>query len=197
MSDFELYFNLGLQHVLDLNGYDHLLFLLALTVPFDTKEWKKLLLLLTLFTVGHTLSLFLSILNIVTVNASWIELLIPITILITALYNLINTAQNSKNQSFPFVLFSTLFFGLIHGLGFSNYFKTIAVGTPTDKVLPTLQFAVGIETAQIVIVTATLLLTYTITTLTKFTKRDWIICISAFIIGVVMPLILQNEIWSK
>jgi hypothetical protein len=197
MSEFELYFNLGLEHVLDINGYDHLLFLLALTVPFDTREWKKILLLLTLFTLGHTLSLFLSILNIVSVKASRIELFIPITILITALYNLINTAQNSKTQSFPFVLLSTVFFGLIHGLGFSNYFKTIAVGTPTDKVLPTVQFAVGIEVAQIIIVAATLLLTYTVITLTKFTKRDLIICISAFIIGVVMPLILENEIWSK
>jgi hydrogenase/urease accessory protein HupE len=197
MGDFELYFNLGLDHVLDINGYDHLLFLLALTVPFDTKEWKKLLLLLTLFTLGHTLSLFLSILNIVSIKASWIELFIPITILITAIYNLIKTIQNSKNQSFPFVLFATLFFGVVHGLGFSNYFKTIATGTPTDKVLPTVQFALGIEVAQIIIVAVTLLLTYTIITLTKFTKRDWIVCISAFIIGIVLPLILENEIWSK
>ncbi len=197
MSDFWIYFNIGLKHVLNLFAYDHVLFLLALTVPYEFKSWKRILILISLFTLGHTMALMLSVFNIVTVKANIVEFLIPITILVTALYNIIVSGKSSKKDSISFVGIVTVFFGIIHGLGFSNYFNSILSGKPTDKLLPLFEFAIGIEAAQIIVVLAALLLAYMTQTLFKFSKRDWTLTISAFIVGVVIPMILQNEIWQK
>ncbi|WP_396194017.1 HupE/UreJ family protein [Flavobacterium sp.] len=197
MSDFWIYFNIGLKHVLDINAYDHVLFLLALTVPYEFKSWKRILILISLFTLGHTVALFLSVFNILTIKPEIVEFLIPITILATALYNIINTGKSTKKDNVSVTGIITVFFGLIHGLGFSNYFNSILAGKPTDKLLPLFEFAIGIEVAQIIVVIAALLLAYVVQTLLKFSKRDWILMISAFIIGVVVPMILQSEIWVK
>ena len=197
MSEFWIYFNIGLKHVLDINAYDHVLFLLALTVPYDFKDWKKILLLVSLFTLGHTLALLLSVFEIIFIKGNVVELLIPITILITALFNIITSGKSSKKESLTFVAFVTIFFGIIHGLGFSNYFKSILAGNATDKLLPLLEFALGIETAQIIVVLVALLLFFVVQTLFRFSKRDWTLTMSAFIIGVVIPMIIQSEIWRK
>ena len=197
MSEFWIYFNIGLKHVLDINAYDHVLFLLALTVPYDFKDWKKILLLVSLFTLGHTLALLLSVFEIIFIKGNVVELLIPITILITALFNIITSGKSSKKESLTFVAFVTIFFGIIHGLGFSNYFKSILAGNATDKLLPLLEFALGIETAQIIVVLVALLLSFVVQTLFRFSKRDWTLTMSAFIIGVVIPMIIQSEIWHK
>ena len=197
MSEFWIYFNIGLKHVLDINAYDHVLFLLALTVPYDFKDWKKILLLVSLFTLGHTLALLLSVFEIIFIKGNVVELLIPITILITALFNIITSGKSSKKESLTFVAFVTIFFGIIHGLGFSNYFKSILSGNATDKLLPLLEFALGIETAQIIVVLVALLLSFVVQTLFRFSKRDWTLTMSAFIIGVVIPMIIQSEIWRK
>jgi hypothetical protein len=197
MSDFWIYFIIGLKHVLNLFAYDHVLFLLALTVPYDFKSWKRILILVSLFTLGHSLALFLSVFNIISIKVSIVEFLIPITILIAALYNIIGSGKSNKNNSSTFAGFVTVFFGIIHGLGFSNYFNSILTGKPSDKLLPLAEFALGIETAQIIVVLAALLLAYMVLNLTKFSKRDWTLSISAFIVGVVIPMILQSEIWNK
>lgn len=136
MSEFWIYFNIGLKHVLDINAYDHVLFLLALTVPYTFKDWKRVLILVTLFTVGHTLSLMLSVYEVVYIKESLVEFLIPITILITALFHLFTAGKSSKKESITFVAFVTLFFGIIHGLGFSNYFKAILPGPLPKKCCP-------------------------------------------------------------
>lgn len=197
MSDFWIYFNIGLKHVLNIYAYDHVLFLLALTVPYEFKSWKRILILISLFTLGHTLALFLSVFNIVKVQPALVEFLIPITILITALYNLIVSGKSAKKDSITFIGIITVFFGVIHGLGFSNYFNSLLPGKPTDKLWPLIEFSLGIEAAQIIVVLAALLLAYVVQTLLKFSKRDWILIISAFIVGVVVPMILQSEIWVK
>ncbi|WP_295338102.1 HupE/UreJ family protein [Flavobacterium sp.] len=197
MSDFWIYFNIGLQHVLDINAYDHVLFLLALTVPYEFKSWKRILILVSLFTLGHTVALFLSVFNILTIKPEIVEFLIPITILATALYNIIATGKPAKKDSVSVTGMITFFFGIIHGLGFSNYFNSILTGKPTDKLLPLFEFALGIEVAQIIVVLAALLLAYVVQTLLKFSKRDWILIVSAFIAGVVIPMIMQSEIWVK
>lgn len=197
MSEFWIYFNVGLKHVLDINAYDHVLFLLALTVPFDFKDWKRILLLVSLFTLGHTLALLLSVFEVLTVKGSLVEFLIPITILITASYNLFTAGKSAKKDNITFIAFTTLFFGIIHGLGFSNYFKSILSGEATDKLLPLLDFALGIEAAQICVVLVALLLSFVVQTLFRFSKRDWTLTMSAFVIGVVIPMILQSEIWNK
>lgn len=196
MSEFLLYFKIGLNHVLDINGYDHVLFLIALTVPYAFKDWKRVLLLVTLFTVGHTLALILSVYEIVIIKASLVEFLIPITILVTAVFHLFTAGKSGKNESITFVSFVTLFFGIIHGLGFSNYFKSILPGSATDKLLPLLEFALGIEAAQIIVVIIVLLLSYVVQTFFRFSKRDWTLVMSSFVIGVVLPMIIKSEIWS-
>lgn len=196
MSQFWLYFKVGLNHVLDIHAYDHVLFLIALMVPYAFKDWKRVFVLVSLFTIGHTLSLMLSVFGIVSVKASLIEFLIPITILITAVFHLFTAGKSSKNESITFVAIITLFFGIIHGLGFSNYFKTILPGNATDKLLPLLEFALGIEAAQIIVVFIVLVIAYIVQTFFRFSKRDWALVMSAFIIGVVLPMIIENEIWN-
>ncbi|WP_130735808.1 HupE/UreJ family protein [Flavobacterium sp. J27] len=197
MSEFWLYFKIGLHHVLDIHAYDHVLFLIALMVPYAFKDWKRVLILVSLFTLGHTLALILSVFGIVSVKATLVEFLIPITILITAVFHLFTAGKSSKNESITFVALITLFFGIIHGLGFSNYFKTILPGKATDKLLPLLEFALGIETAQIIVVFVVLILAYIVQTFFRFSKRDWALVMSAFIIGVVTPMIIHSEIWNR
>lgn len=197
MSQFWLYFKVGLTHVLDIHAYDHVLFLIALMVPYAFKDWKRIFVLVSLFTLGHTLSLLLSVFGIVSVKASLVEFLIPITILITAVFHLFTAGKSSKNESITFVAVITLFFGIIHGLGFSNYFKTILPGKASDKLLPLLEFALGIECAQIIVVFVVLLLAYIVQTFFRFSKRDWSLVMSAFIIGVVIPMIIGSEIWNR
>jgi len=197
MSDFWIFFKVGLEHVLDINGYDHLLFLIALTAPYVSKDWKRILILVSFFTLGHTLSLLLSVFNVVAVKAVLVELLIPITILITALFNIIMAGKSTKNGSMSFVASITVFFGIIHGLGFSNYFNSILPGKPVDKLAPLFEFALGIEAAQILVVLSVLILAFIFQTLFRFNKRDFTLIMSSFVIGVVVPLIIENPIWHK
>ena len=197
MSEFWIYFQIGLKHVLDIHAYDHVLFLIALAVPFSFADWKRVVLLVTLFTIGHTMALMLSVFEIVTIKVNVVELLIPITILITALFNLFTAGKSSKRDSINLVFFITLFFGIIHGLGFSNYFKSILGGSASSKILPLSEFALGIEAAQIVVVFVVLVLSYIVQTIFRFSKRDWTLVMSAFVIGVVIPMIIDSEIWNK
>lgn len=197
MSEFWIYFEKGLRHVLNPFAYDHILFLIALTVPYAFKDWKRLLLLVTIFTVGHTLALLLSVFGVIIIKGNLVEFLIPITILIVAFFNLFTAGKSSKNESISVVVFITLFFGIIHGLGFANYFKTILVGSPQSKLLPLAEFALGIEAAQIIVVFVVLILSYIVQTFFRFSKRDWTLVMSSFIIGVVLPMIIESEIWNR
>jgi hypothetical protein len=195
MTDFWLYFNIGLHHVLDIHAYDHVMFLMALTVPYTFKDWKNILLLVSLFTVGHTTALIMSVYGVLKVNSTYIEFLIPITILATAVYNLFNSGKKASNTgNVNFIAFTTLFFGLIHGLGFSNYFKII-IDEGDSKLLPLLEFALGIEGAQLIVVLTVLTLSFALQRFGKLNKRDWILITSAFVAGVVVPMIIESEIW--
>ena len=197
MSQFWIYFQIGLKHVLDINAYDHVLFLIALTVPYLFKDWKRIFLLVSLFTIGHTLALVLSVYGIIAIKVDVVEFLIPITILVTALYHLFTAGKTSKNDGVNLVFFITLFFGIIHGLGFSNYFKTILGGSATSKLLPLGEFALGIEAGQLVVVFVVLVISYIVQTVFRFSKRDWALVMSAFIIGVVIPMIIESPIWNR
>ena len=192
-----MYFNIGLKHVLDIKAYDHVLFLIALTVPYAFKDWKRLLLLISLFTAGHTLALLLSVFGMIKVNVSLVEFVIPITILIVSIFNLFTAGKNNKNESISLIAIVTLFFGIIHGLGFSNYFKSILPGSATDKLIPVTEFALGIETAQIIVVVIVLITSYIVQTFFRFSKRDWTLVMSAFIIGVIVPMIINSPVWSR
>jgi hypothetical protein len=192
MSDFYLYFQIGIKHVLDWNGYDHVLFLAVLAAPYLFKDWKRILLLVSFFTVGHTVSLLLSVFGLLTAKGNFIELLIPITIAITAIYNIFTAGKTQKNNSINLVSIITLGFGIVHGLGFSNYFKNLLSGSATSKLLPTLEFALGIEAAQIIVVLSVLLLAYIVQNFFKFSKRDFVLVVSSIVLGVVMPMIIER-----
>ena len=136
MSEFLIFFELGLKHILNIYSYDHVLFLIGLAVPFSFKDWQRILLLVTLFTIGHSMALLLVVFGIVAIKVSVVEMLIPITILIVALFNLFTAGKTSKKESINVIFFVTLFFGIIHGLGFSSYFKAILPGGTASKLLP-------------------------------------------------------------
>lgn len=192
MSDFWLYFNLGLEHVLDWNAYDHVLFLIVLCAGYTFASWKRMLILVTLFTVGHTISLLLANYAIVKVSSAVIEFLIPITILVTALYNVMTAGKTKRNET-PWVLFmTTLFFGLIHGFGFAGYFKMIS---EDQDIIHLLEFALGIEAAQIIVAFLVLVLAFIVQTIFRFNKKDWMLVISSIVIGLVIPMLQENWIF--
>ena len=195
MNEFWLYFNLGLTHVLDINAYDHVLFLIALIVPYSFKDWKRVLLLVTMFTLGHTLALILAVYQIIVVQVDIIEFLIPVTIFITAFYHIL-TAGKAAQKGIGFAAFITLFFGIIHGLGFSNYFKSILPGSASDKLLPLLEFAVGIEAAQLIVVLIVLIISTLVQTVFRFSLRDWTLVAAAFVMGVVLPMLIESKIFE-
>lgn len=197
MSEFMLYVKLGLYHVLDINAYDHVLFLIALVVPYHFKDWKKVVTLVSVFTLGHTVALLLALYKIIRIDVNFVEFLIPITILSTAVYNLFNSGKGGANSGITVTAFITLFFGIIHGLGFSNYFNSILAGSPADKLLPLLEFAVGIELAQLAVVLAVLILSFFIQYFAKNSKKNWVLITSSIIIGIVIPMLIESEIWKK
>ena len=183
----------GMNHVLDPNGYDHVLFLMVLAVPYVFKDWKRILLLVSMFTLGHTLSLVLAAYGVVSVNAALVEFLIPITILITALYNVFTAGKKDKGNSIGLLFFATLFFGLIHGLGFAREFKMFA-GQSENKLELLIEFALGIELAQIIVVFVVLFLGFLFQTLFRFSKRDWVMVLSAVVVGLVIPMITGSDL---
>ena len=155
METIRFYLELGVFHVLDLDGYDHVLFMVALALPYAFKSFVRLLLLATAFTVAHTLSLALAAFNLFKIDPGIIEFLIPVTIALTALYNLVVYEADNRQGSFNMQLVATVFFGLIHGFGFSNYFRMI-MGAEDEKATALLGFTLGIETAQLLVISATL-----------------------------------------
>lgn len=192
----ELWFNVqyGINHVLDINGYDHVLFLMVLTVPYLFKDWKRVFMLVTLFTVGHTLSLILATYGAVKVSAGIVEFLIPVTIFVVALFNVFTAGKGAQKEKVGVLFFSTLFFGLVHGLGFARELS-ILVGRNDNKIVTLLEFALGIEIAQIIIVFVVLFLGYLTQTVFRFTKRDWIMVVSAIVVGLVIPMLLNRNIF--
>lgn len=181
MQDFPLYFELGITHILDWQGYDHILFVMALCGVYAWQDWRKVLVLVTAFTIGHSLTLALSVLNLVLIPAPWIEFLIPVTIVITSLLNIRRNKPAAGGWLFTYVL--TLFFGLIHGLGFSNYLKSL-IGK--DILNQLLAFNVGLEVGQLTIVFFTLTVSLLVINGLKFTPRQWNLFLSAVIFGIAL-----------
>ena len=191
MQEFWFYIKLGLQHVLDINAYDHILFLTALALPFTFKSWKNVLWLATVFTVTHCLALVFSVYEIMVVDATWIEFLIPVTILVTALFNIVDVLLLKENRTIWFHMLATGFFGLVHGFGFSNYFKMMIMGEE-DKLAPLLGFAGGIELSQVVIVLLVLVLAFVFQTLMNVKQRVFILVGSIVVILITLPLLYET-----
>lgn len=191
MSLFELYFKLGLQHIADLKGYDHILFILTLCAVYSLKEWKRILILITAFTIGHSLTLALATLDLIRVNGDLIEFLIPLTIFVTALANVLSR-QQSVTSTLHYIKYSAaLFFGLIHGLGFSNYLRSL-LGSEKGLVLPLFSFNVGIEAGQILIVAVIMLLTKVVVDLLHCPRREWHLLLSGAGLGISLVLMIER-----
>ena len=191
MSLFELYFILGLQHIADLKGYDHILFILTLCAVYGLKEWKRVLVLITAFTIGHSLTLALATLDLVRVDGDLIEFLIPLTIFITALANLFSRKQKVSPFQHYFKYGAALFFGLIHGLGFSNYLRSL-LGSERGLALPLFSFNVGIEVGQIIIVSIIMLLTKVVVDILGLPRREWHVLLSGAGLGISLVLMFER-----
>lgn len=167
--NFSTYFVLGLEHITDFNGYDHMLFIAALMASFYWSDVKSILLQVTAFTIGHSVTLALVTLGFIPLNASLVEFLIPVTIFITAIYQLISHRNNQQVQQAGFWIAGL--FGLIHGMGFSNFFQSL-LGKDTSLLKPLFAFNVGVEVGQIIFVLALFVLQYVLLTFFKF-KFNW------------------------
>ncbi len=191
MQDFWFYLKLGLEHVLDFTAYDHILFLIALALPFTFKSWKKVVVLATVFTITHCVSLALSSYDWMVMNVGLIEFLIPVTILMTAILNLLYVKSGAKGNNIWLHALGTAFFGLIHGFGFSNYFKML-MAEEDDILSPLLAFAVGIEISQVIIVLSVLFVSLLTSTFTKIKHTVFITVFSVLIILLTLPMLITT-----
>lgn len=192
MSDFWLYFKLGLEHVLDWKAYDHILFLITLCVSFTFVSWKRLLTLVTMFTLGHTISLLLANYEVVRISSKWIEFLIPITILVAAVFTIARTGRIGRNEKMASLYIISVFFGLIHGLGFASYYKMINI---EGELLPLLEFALGIEASQVIVAFVVLTVAYLAHIFFRFSQRDWVLVVSSIVIGMVISMLIENWVF--
>lgn len=189
MNTFWFYFDLGFDHVLDLGGLDHFYFLVALSLPFTFKNWRKLLLWVSLFTLGHSLSLLVTHFEWIKINSRWVEFLIPVTICITCFSILFQKEHAYLNGIWINLI--TLFFGLIHGFGFGRYFKMIA--NEGEAVMALLEFALGVEFAQILIVIFVLMINDLVLRFFKIQSQKWQWIIASMVLS--QAILMASNNW--
>ncbi len=189
MQDFWVYFELGLQHILDLSGYDHILFVIALCCTYFISDWRKVVILVTAFTIGHSLTLALSVFNLIRVDTALIEFLIPITIVITALSNIVKRRKRTNTDWLTYGY--ALFFGLIHGMGFSNYLRSL-LGRENSITGPLFAFNVGLELGQLAIVLVVLVVAFLCTSIFPVSKRNWTFFLSSAVFGIALVMALER-----
>ena len=189
MRDFGFYFRLGWEHIISANALDHQLFIAALAAIYLLQDWRQVLILVTAFTIGHSLTLALSVLDIVRFPSNWVEFLIPVTIVITAFSNLFQKKFTSRSVSINYFL--ALFFGLIHGMGFAN---TLRFMLAKDQNLgwSLLGFNLGLEVGQIVVVLMILLIAHIIVNLIGVNRKEWVIFVSALVFGLAVKIAVER-----
>lgn len=191
METLQFYLEMGLEHVLDPNGYDHVLFLAALVLPFTLKKVVQAVYLSSVFTLTHCISLALSAYGIATLNPSLIEFLIPLSILLLLGINMKNALQRQGPKTGWLAYGSTALFGLVHGFGFSNYFKILVAGQET-KGLALLGFAGGIELAQLCVLVCVMLGSALFITTFKIQRPRWVLVFSGILFLVTLPLAYES-----
>ena len=190
MSDFSIFFPMGIEHITDLNGIDHILFIAALCLRYLINDWKKLLLLVTAFTIGHSVTLALSTLNVIEIPRNWTEFFIAITILITALSNCFVKNFTFKSK-YPVIYFFALFFGLIHGLGFSTLLKSM-LGKDQSIVVQLLAFNLGLEVGQIIIVLGILIISFILINILRINRKYYLVFASGGIAALALEMAIQR-----
>lgn len=199
MSEFQAYFQLGFDHITDSNGYDHILFIIALCTVYTLVDWKKVIILVTAFTVGHSITLAMATMGMISIRPDVIELLIPVTILITAIINFFyKTPKTSyaKEKTYSSRYPLALTFGLIHGLGFSNYLRAL-LGKEADILNPLLGFNIGLEIGQLLIVLIVLSIAFVMIELFRLSKLKWNDILSGIIVGMALSLIINNVLFKE
>ncbi len=193
MSEFLTYLQLGYQHITDLNGFDHILFIITLCSVYGLDSWRKVLILVTAFTLGHSVTLALASLGYVVIDSDFIEFVIPVTILITCVVNFFHRFPKSiykKTYNNPWLRYAiATVFGLIHGLGFSNYLKSL-LGAENSITLPLFSFNLGLELGQIIIVIIVLAGNFLLTEILKVKKKTWNLILSGIVFGMALMLVL-------
>lgn len=189
MDEFFLYLQLGTDHILDLTAFDHLLFVVTLCAAYHWRDWRQVLILVTAFTIGHSITLVLAGLDLIPIPAAVVEFLIPVTILVTSIHNLTVNKADLTKQRVTYAI--ALFFGLIHGMGFSNYFRTL-MGSSEAVVKPLFAFNIGIELGQLVIVAFLFAAYFLLSKVIRFEHRDWRTYLSGAGGGVALVLILEQ-----
>lgn len=192
MGDFGFYFALGWEHIISRDALDHQLFIAALAAIYLLKDWKQVLVLVTAFTIGHSLTLILSVLDIVRFSPDWVEFLIPVTIVITAVSNLFQ--EKFTTRSIRINYFLALFFGLVHGMGFANAVRFFMA---KDQSLgwSLFGFNVGLEAGQICVVIILLLVAYLFVNVWKVNRREWVIFLSAAVFSLALKMALERIPW--
>jgi HupE / UreJ protein len=190
MGTFNFYLSLGFNHILDLAAQDHVVFLIALCAIYHPKQWRTILILITAFTVGHSITLALAASDMLRINKPLVEMLIPVTILITALYNVFRKKSVEHSSAKDSYLLA-LGFGFIHGMGFSNVLKSMLMPGEESKFLEQLlAFNIGVELGQIVIVGLILIMAYLALNILRVQHRDWNLFVSGAAAGAAMIMIL-------
>jgi hypothetical protein len=179
MEDFVFYFSMGWDHIISLDALDHILFIMALAVVFTLQEWKKVLILVTAFTIGHAITLVLSVMDMIRFSDEWVEFLIPCTIAATAAANLFRRSFSQRSLRLQYFL--ALFFGLIHGMGYANAIR-FSISKEQSIGWSLFSFNLGLEIGQIFVVLLLLLLTWTLTRIPQITRRRWVVGLSALIL---------------
>ncbi len=198
MSDFGIYLRLGFDHITDPRGYDHVLFVVALCAVYTIRQWRQVLVLVTAFTIGHSITLGLATLRLINYSTALIELLIPLTILITAVANFFykepkkRPLRTVKQSSVTWRYGLALGFGLIHGLGFSNYLRSL-LGREAAIGQPLLAFNIGLELGQLLIVTFVLALSYVVLDVLKSSRLRWSLIVSGVVAGMALSLIINDD----
>lgn len=194
IDSFLKFLELGLYHIISFDGYDHILFVVLLSLPFLFKDWKWVLILVSIFTLGHTLSLILGVYDVINLNINVTEWLIPVTIFFTALYNIFTAGKSIQRRPY-FIYGIVLFFGLIHGLGFANAFESM-VSNNESTFLAVLEFGLGIEIGQLIVVFCALFLSFIFQNIFRFSNRDWVLVSSSIILGFMLPAIFMSPLFS-
>lgn len=189
MKDFSLFFKLGWDHIISFDALDHILFISALSVVYLLSQWKQVLLLVTAFTIGHAITLVLSVFNIIRFNSGWVEFAIPCTIVATSVFNLIRSGQQGGSIRLNYVLASG--FGLIHGMGYANAIRFM-LADQQEIGWPLFSFNLGLEIGQIVVVLLILLLTYVLTHWFAIKRRDWVIFLSSAIFALALEMAITR-----
>ena len=189
MQDFGFYFGLGWEHIISADALDHQLFIAALAAIYLWKDWKQVLILVTAFTIGHSLTLALSVFDVIRFDSKWVEFLIPCTIVITALSNLFQKKFTTRSIRINYGL--ALVFGLVHGMGFANSIRFI-LADDQNLGWSLFGFNVGLEAGQIVAVVVLLFLAYLVVNVLKVNRRDWVIFLSAAVFGLSLKMTLDR-----